>query len=406
MLPSTERMAASSTEITRAVQRGVSPHRRLATNGNSLFSRIAISPNWYDSVGSRRAQKLIDEQRRNIMLRTKIYSLMAVATATALALTACGGGEAGGGSAGGESGTLRVALNQTEEHPSFIALDNFGKRLEAATEGRWKMDVFPNETLGAQQEALQLVSHGSVDLAIVSGTQLENLNKDFRVFNLPKVFDDVEHQMKVIHDPKVTGELYGSLEESNNLTVLGGFTQGARSIYTKDAPVKTPADLAGKKLRVQESDVMIALAEALGASATPMAFGELYTALQSGVVDAAENNEVSYFTQKHFEVAPHFSQTNHLVGLDYLIVNSDLLAKMSEADRAAFQKEWTSTHEEHTKLWTTATEEDIASAKAGGATFSEVDESAFSKVLEPIADKFIENDSQRALYDAARAAAK
>lgn len=396
-------LGAPAPEPSRVVQHGVSAHRRLATNGNSLSSRIAISPNWYDSVGSRRAQKLIDEQRRNIMLRTKIFSMVAVATATALALTACGGA---GESAGGESGTLRVALNQTEEHPSYIALDNFGKRLEAATEGRWKLDVFPNETLGAQQEALQLVSHGSVDLAIVSGTQLENLNKDFRVFNLPKVFDDVEHQMQVIHDPKVTGELYASLEESNNLTVLGGFTQGARSIYTKDAPVKTPSDLAGKKLRVQESDVMIALAEALGASATPMAFGELYTALQSGVVDAAENNEVSYFTQKHFEVAPHFSQTNHLVGLDYLIVNSDLLAKMSEADRAAFQKEWTATHEEHTKLWTTATEEDIASAKAGGATFSEVDESAFNKVLEPIAEKFIENDSQRALYDAARAATK
>ncbi|MFH5823562.1 TRAP transporter substrate-binding protein [Georgenia sp. AZ-5] len=347
------------------------------------------------------------------MKRTKSLSMLALATATALTLAACGGG----GNAEGDSGdgdaaapaeggqALRLALNQTEEHPSFIALDNFGQRLEQATEGRWSIDVYPNETLGAQQEALQLVSDGTVDMAIVSGTQLENLNEDFLVFNLPKVFDDVEHQMSVIHDEEIVGDLYSSLEESNNLTVLGGFTQGARSVYTTFGPVESPDDLAGKKLRVQESDLHIAMAEAMGASATPMAFGELYTGLQSGVVDAAENNEVSYWTQKHYEVAPHWSYTNHLVGLDYLIINSDLLSGMSEEDRAVFDEEWTAAHEEHTELWTTATEDAIAQAEAGGATFTEVDEEAFDAVLEPLADQFISNESQQALYDAARAAA-
>jgi tripartite ATP-independent transporter DctP family solute receptor len=340
------------------------------------------------------------------MIRTKPFSMVGIATVAVLTLAACGGGGNADTGSGGEGGTLRVALNQTEEHPSYIALDNFGQRLEEATEGRWSMEVYPNETLGAQQEALQLVSQGSVDLAIVSGTQLENLNEDFRVFNLPEVFDSVEHQMEVIHDPEVTGELYSSLEESNSLTVLGGFTQGARSIYTADAPLKTPDDLAGQKLRVQESDVMVSLAEALGASPTPMAFGELYTALQSGVVDAAENNEVSYFTQKHYEVAPYFSYTKHLVGLDYLIINSDLLSGMSEEDQGTFQEEWTATHEEHTELWATATAEAIAGAEAGGATFSEVDDNAFSGALEPVAGNFITNEAQQALYDAARAAAE
>ncbi|GAA4286277.1 TRAP transporter substrate-binding protein [Georgenia daeguensis] len=345
-------------------------------------------------------------------MRKKTLSLVTLTGVTALALAACGGGDAtedataGGGGAAEGGATMRLALNQTEEHPSYIALDNFGERLSEATDGRWDVDVFPNETLGAQQEALQLVSDGSVDMAIVSGTQLENLNEDFLVFNLPKVFDDVEHQMSVIHDPEVTGDLYTSLEESNKLTVLGGFTQGARSIYTTYGPVETPADLAGKKLRVQESDLHIAMAEAMGASATPMAFGELYTGLQSGVVDAAENNEVSYWTQKHYEVAPNWSYTNHLVGLDYLIINSDLLAGMSEDDRAIFDEEWKATYEEHTELWATATEEAITSAKDGGATFTEVDEEAFTAVLEPLAAEFIKTDTQQALYDAARAAAK
>ncbi len=315
-------------------------------------------------------------------------------------------GESGTSTEGAGGKTLRLSLNQTEEHPSFIALDNFGKSLSEATDGRWEIEVFPNSTLGAQQESLQLVSDGSVDMAIVSGTQLENLNKDFLVFNLPQVFDSVEHQMSVIHDDEIVGDLYSSLEESNSLTVLGGFTQGTRSIYTTDGPVETPADLAGKKLRVQESELHIAMAEAMGAAATPLAFDELYTALQSGVVDAAENNEVSYFTQKHFEVAPFWSYTNHLVGLDYLIINSDTLASMSEEDRAIFDEEWTAAHDEHTELWTAATEDAIDEATAGGAAFSEVDDDAFREVLEPLAEQFIENDSQQELYDAARSAAK
>jgi tripartite ATP-independent transporter DctP family solute receptor len=350
------------------------------------------------------------------MRRTKAFTIISTVAASTLLLAACGGGGNGDGDAtagadgdgGGDAGgrTMRLALNQTEEHPSYIALDRFGTALEEATDGRWSIDVYPNETLGAQAEALQLVSDGSVEMAIVSGPQLENVNEDFLVFNLPKVFDSVEHQMSVIHDPEITGDLYASLEESNSVTVLGGFTQGSRSIYTTFGPVETPADLAGKKLRVQESDLHIAMAEALGASATPMAFGELYTGLQSGVVDAAENNEVSYFTQKHFEVAPYWSYTNHLVGLDYLIINSDVLAEMSEEDRAAFDEAWTAAHEEHTELWAAATEDAIEQAKAGGATFTQVDEEAFDAALEPLADQFISNESQQALYDAARAAAR
>lgn len=347
------------------------------------------------------------------MRHRKNTAVIAGAAAATLLLAACGGGDgdsaadastgSGGGSSEGQ--TMRLALNQTEEHPSYIALDNFGSYLEENT-GGWGIDVFPNETLGAQAEALQLVSDGSVDMAIVSGTQLENLNKDFVVFNLPKVFDDVEHQMSVIHDPEITGDLFSSLEESNNITVLGGFTQGARSIYTSDGPVETPADLAGKKIRVQESELHIAMAEALGGAGTPMAYGELYTGLQSGVVDAAENNEVSYFTQRHYEVAPYWSYTNHLVGLDYLIINTDLLNSMSEEDRAAFDEGWTAAYEEHTQLWADATQEAIEGATAGGATFTEVDDAAFAEPLEALAAEFITTESQQALYDAARAAAR
>ena len=338
------------------------------------------------------------------MKGNKAFAVMGSVAAMALALTACGGGS-GSADGGADGKTIRLALNQTETHPSYIALDSFGERLSESTEGRWDIDVYANETLGAQQEAIQLVSDGTVEMAIVSGTQLENLNEDFRVFNLPQVFDDVEHQMKVVGDEKITGELYSSLEDQK-ITVLGGFTQGTRSVYNTEKPINTPEDLAGMKIRVQESDVHMKMIELMGGSATPMAFGEVYTALQSGVLDGAENNEISYLTQKHNEVAEYFSNTNHLVGLDYLVINTDVLAEMSEEDRTAFDAEWDAAVTEHTDLWLSETDAAIKELEAAGTKFNDVDTEAFRTALQPLIDEYVTTDSAKALYEATRAAAE
>lgn len=336
------------------------------------------------------------------MRKTTLLRVGAVAAVAALALAACGGGSDASG--GGETKTLKLALNQTEQHPSFIALKNFGDRLKESTNGRLAIQVYPNETLGAQQETLQLVSDGTVDLAIVSGTQLENLNKDFSVFNMPLAFNSVEGQMKVVNDANAVGGLYSSLESSNKVTVVGAFTQGTRNVYSKKGPIKTPADLKGQKIRVQESDLHTSMISAMGASATPMAFGEVYTALQAGVLDGAENNEVSYVTQKHFEVAKFYSRTKHLVGLDYLIVNSDLTKGFSAEDKATFDKEWAAAWAEHTDLWSKETDKAVATAEAGGAKFNDVDDAAFKAALEPLKDKFLTSDVQKKLYATAQAA--
>ncbi|MGO3290198.1 TRAP transporter substrate-binding protein [Brachybacterium sp. AOP42-C2-15] len=324
----------------------------------------------------------------------------------AATLAACGGGSGSGASdAGGGSGTvMRLALNQTETHPSFIALENFGAALEESTGGAWGIDVFPNETLGAQQETLQMASNGSVEMSIVSGTQLENLNPDFLTLNMPGAFDSIEKQMQILQDPAIVGDLFASLEESQNITVIGGFTQGERSAYSTVGPINTPADLSGQKMRVQESDLHLAMAAALGATGTPLAYGEVYTGLNSGVIDAAENNEISYFTQAHFEVAPYFSFTRHLVGTDYLIINTDTLNSMSEEDRTAFDEGWAAAVEEHTGLWIEQTEQAIADAEEGGATFNEVDTAAFAEALSALPEEFLTSESQTALWDAVRGA--
>ncbi|WP_026533012.1 TRAP transporter substrate-binding protein [Arthrobacter sp. H41] len=337
------------------------------------------------------------------MKTSKSFAVAGSVAAMALALSACGGGSTGSGSADGQ--TLRLALNQTETHPSYIALDNLGTKVSEATEGRLEVDVYANETLGAQQEAIQLVSDGSVEMAVVSGTQLENLNKDFQVFNLPQVFDSVEHQMSVVGDDEITGELYSSLEDQN-LTVLGGLTQGTRSIYNTEGPVNTPADLDGMKIRVQESDVQLKMIELMGGAPTPMAFGEVYTALQSGVIDGAENNEISYLTQKHNEVAKYYSNTDHLVGLDYVVINTDVYEAMSEEDRATFEEQWETAVEEHTELWLSETEKAHEELEASGTEFNDVDNEAFRTALEPLIDEYVTSETAQKLYDAARAAAE
>ena len=341
------------------------------------------------------------------MLKKTRLALVATTAIAALGLAACGGGGGGTAAPGGGGSTapttMKLAHNQTEDHPTNAALTAMGEKLKADTAGRWDIQLFPNSTLGNQNEYISSVSTGVVDMAVVSAPQLENLNKDFVIFSVPKVFEDIDHQMKVLSDEAIVGDIYKSLEGSNNITVLGGLTQGARSVYTKDAAAQTPDALKGKKIRVQESPIFIAMINALGGSPTPMAYGEVYTGLQSGVIDGAENNEISYFTQKHFEVAPHFSYSRHLVGADFVIINTNTLKKMSAEDRKAFDAAWADAWKSHTDMWKTRTEKAVADAKAGGATFTEVDEAAYTAALAPLKDEFLTSDVTKAMYDKIKA---
>lgn len=148
----------------------------------------------------------------------------------------------------------------------------------------------------------------------------------------------------------------------------------------------------------------IRMIELMGGSATPLSYGEVYTAMQSGVLDGAENNEVSYVTQNHNEVAPFHSNTEHLVGLDYMVMRDDLLEAMDDADRELFLEQWDEAMTEHTDLWNSETDAAIERAKAAGAEFIQVDRAAFDAALAPIKDEFLTNDFQRDLYDAVRAA--
>ena len=348
------------------------------------------------------------------MRRYTRRSLTALLGLALLAPTACSAGNgtrateasAGGGAAGGPAAetVFKLAFNQSEDHPQFTALSAMGERIKERTGGRYDVDVFPNETLGAQKETIELVQAGTIQFAMVASPLMENYNPDFVVFNLPFVFDSQEHQREVTNDPEIVSELYSSLEDQN-LTVLAGLHGGVRSMYNSEKAINTPADMAGMKIRVIESDTNLEMIRLMGGNGTPMGMGEVYTAIQSGVIDGAENNELTYANSKHAEVAQFYSYTRHLMLPDYLITNPTVLSSLPEDVRAIFEEELATAVEEEGALWEDEIVEARQAAEDAGAEFNEVDKEAFDAAIEPLTEAKLTNDFVRDLHAKTRAAA-
>ena len=347
------------------------------------------------------------------MRRSRAVSMTALIGVAALALSACSAGtgtKAGNGSSGAAKGAaaakvMKIAFNQPATHPQYIALSAMGERIKARTNGAYDVKVFPNETLGAQKDTIELVQAGTIPMAMVAGPLLENFNPDFVVFNLPSVFDSQEHQAKVINDPAIVSGLYSSID-AKNIHVLGAFFGGVRNVYNSKKAINTPADLAGMKIRVIQSDTNIAMMKLMGGTGTPMGQGDVYTAIQSGVLDGGENNELIYSNLKHAEIAKFYSYTRHLMIPDYLIVNPKVLAAMSAADQKVFATEFGSAIAQEGDLWDTQVLAATTAAKAAGAKFNEVDAAAFAAALAPLTKSKLTDDVTKGIYAKVQAADK
>ncbi|SKC74576.1 TRAP transporter substrate-binding protein [Krasilnikoviella flava] len=347
-------------------------------------------------------------------MRLRQLAAAGSAALVAVVLTACGAGfttaAAGAGATEGAGApeaerVFKVAFNQNADQPEAVALTRLGERLAERTDGRYSVEVYPNETLGAQKDTVELVQSGAVDLALVAGSLLENINADFVALNMPYVYDSQAHQEAVLNDPAITGDLYSSLEEQN-IRVLGGFSAGVRSVYTSAHPIETPADLAGLKIRVMETDTNSRMMDLMGGVGTPMGQGEVYTAIQSGVIDGGENNESIYRNLKHDEVAPYYSYTNHLMIPDYLITNPATFDAMSEADRGVFLEELEAAYDESSRLTTEVMVSSQQAAEEAGAEFSSPDVEPFREAVAPLLDEKLTTPASRQLYDRTRAVAE
>ena len=347
------------------------------------------------------------------MSRNRVVSITALVGASLLALTACSAGTGGtGGATGKASGAVgkadkafRIAFNQPETHPQFVALKAMGERLNKATSGRLGLEVYPNETLGAQKDTIELVQAGTIDMAMVAGPLLENFNPDFVVFDLPYTFTSQKQQLATTNDPAIVSALYASLD-SKNIHVVGAFTGGVRNVYNSQKAINAPADLKGMKIRVIQSDTNIEMMKLMGGTGTPMGQGDVYTAIQSGVLDGAENNELIYSSLKHAEIAKFYSYTRHLMIPDYLIVNPKVLAAMSAADQKVFATEFGSAIAQEGELWDTQVQAATTAAKAAGAKFNEVDAAAFAAALAPLTTSKLTNDVTKGIYAKVQAADK
>ncbi|WP_203136761.1 TRAP transporter substrate-binding protein [Microbacterium sp. JZ31] len=328
--------------------------------------------------------------------------ILAASAAAVLALSLAGCASGGDGGSGGESRVFRVAFNQNTEHPQAQAILELSDRLEEETDGRYSLELFPDGTLGAQEATIEQVQSGTIDFALVAGSLLESFNPDFSVVNLPYLYESPEHQMSVLNDREIVGDLYDSLLE-DNMKVLTAYHGGVRNVYT-DKAVETPADLAGAKIRVIGSETNVRMMELMGGVGTPMAQDEVYTAIQSGVIDGGENNELIYSSLSHDEIAPFYSSTQHLMMPDYLVASPTVWDGLDEETRGIFEELLAESVDTELAAFDAAVSGAKAAAEEAGATFVESDVDAFREAVLPLHEELVTTPATQEIYDAIEAA--
>lgn len=334
------------------------------------------------------------------MLRKKLALLLSGLAVTSMTLMGCSTG-----ADAAKTTVLRVAHVQGEDHPQHAAMLEFEKYVEEHTGGEIDVQVFPNELLGPQRQTVELTQTGAIDFVIASVGLLEAFESRYTVFNLPYLFDSREHYFATMEDKDIAGEIFNATEQSGFIG-LTWFDAGTRNVYTVKKPVVTPDDMKGLKIRVQSSPVNLALISALGASPTPMSFGEVYTALQQSVIDGAENNELALTNNKHGEVAPYYSYTQHGMIPDILIGSKKTLERLtSEQQQVIFEAaEVANTYE--IEAWADSVEKAKAQALEMGVQFNEVDMEAFQERVLPIHEQFLTTPELNSIYEKIRGKAE
>jgi len=280
---------------------------------------------------------------------------------------------------------FKLSFNQTIENPQARTMLDLSNRLYDATNGRYSIEVYPNEQLGPQRESLELVQAGVIEMALVANSLVENVVSDFAVIGCPYIYDSIDHQKRLFQSGALD-ELYRSTEGSG-FYVLSAYSLGPRNVYTKSGPVTSPEDMAGLKIRVMQSDTMVQMINYMGGIGTPMGQGDVYSAIQAGVLDGAENNIITYTDLIQYEVAPFYSETNHLMIPDLLIIHNNVLRGMSAEDQAALRKLANESIEIFYNMAAELREQYRAKCTEFGVTFTTLDIAPFQARMAPFIDE-------------------
>src|SRR4029453_3572663 len=278
-------------------------------------------------------------------------------------------------------------------YPTVEAIVRMGKKLEAATNGRISIQMYPSMQLGGEKEMIEQAQVGALQIARISVGAMGPVVDDLNVFNLPFVFRDEAHMRKAIDGPLGRGLLprlpphRSPASRGSGLVVVGGRDAGTRNVYA-NKPVTKPADLKGMKIRMMGNPLFVETMNAMGGNGVAMGFNELYSALQSGVVDGAENNEPTLLGQNHYTVSKVYSLTGHLIIPEIFVFSKKTWDTLSPADQALLRKLSREAQIEQRALWDAYVKEAEVKLKAAGVQFVPADKPAFYKATQPIRDKY------------------
>jgi tripartite ATP-independent transporter DctP family solute receptor len=279
---------------------------------------------------------------------------------------------------------IKMGHAQVTAHPVHNAMVFLAQRLEEKSGGRIKVKVYPNQQLGTERELLELLQIGSLGMTKVSAASLEAFSPEISVLGLPFLFRDDAHMNEVLG-----GEIGTELLLSSERFWLRGlcfYDAGKRSFYTKNKPVESPEDLAGLKIRVQESKMAINMIRAMGGSPTPVAYGELYTALQQGIVDAAENNPPSFYNSRHYEVCKFYSIDEHTAIPDVVLVSTKVWENLNPQEQEWLQEAADESAIYQAKLWKESVEESMREVQKAGVQISYPSKEAFAEQVKSVYD--------------------
>lgn len=306
-----------------------------------------------------------------MMFKKKVMAILASLAVGTMALTGCGGGDTAGS---GDKMVLRYAEIHPADYPTTKAAAKFSELVKEKTNGRIQVDVYDSAQLGDEKASIEQLQYGGIDFTRVSITPLAEFNKSLNALSLPYLYRDVDHMWKVL-DGDIGADFLKSME-SSGIVGLSWFDAGARNFYNSQREIKSVSDLSGLKIRVQESALMMDTVKALGASPTPMAYGEVYSGLQTNVIDGAENNWPSYESTSHYEVAKYYVLDEHNRIPEMQLASKATMDKLSADDQAIIRECAQESAKYERELWAEREKASKEKVVAGGSIITELDAAA------------------------------
>lgn len=333
-------------------------------------------------------------------MKIRLNTIMSIALVLLLSGAALFAG--GAGEAEDEEVVLRLAETHSEDYPTTQANYEFARLVEERSDGRIRIEVYPASQLGEEAEVIEQVQFGAIDMTRVSISPLAAFVPELDALQMPFLYDDADHMWEVLRGD-IGRQFLTDLEDSD-FVGLSYYDSGARNFYNSVRPIEHPSDMQGMQIRVQESDLMLNLVDSLGAVPTPMPFGEVYSGLQTGVIDGAENNWPSYYSTSHYEVAEYFSVNEHTRVPEITIMSKLVWDQLSEDDQQLIADAAWDSIDFQIQAWNDFVEESEETIRAAGNVITEADEvdtDAFRDAVDHMYDDL--TDSQMDVVERIRA---